>query len=193
MYKMKRVVVIGVLALVLASLSLAPVALAQSANTDAEIAANQGRGTSLHITGTLIIHDITVEEVYAFTSDLSNDHLWYPGTFSSVLVEGDGGKGSVYEEEIFFGGAFATIYATVVHLVPNRHFWFTSDTLLTNETRYDYKQRGNNVEFTLDSFVQVPEGTTDADMELYLTGVFYNLLANLGRTGEIIIPAHGNQ
>jgi hypothetical protein len=148
----------------------------------------ESRENLLHVKGSVLIHDTTKSEVYDFVSNLDNDTQWYPGTLTSELVSGNGGPGSVYHETIVFGGTQANITATVLAAVPNNSFWFTSDGLLTNLTRYRLQRRqGGDVEFTLSSVVQVPEGVTQADMENYLTYAFTLLLGALGKTGEITI------
>lgn len=143
----------------------------------------------LFINGYVDINNATQEEVYKFVSDLSNDHLWYPGTLSSVKVSGNGGPGTVYKEQIYFNG-LQDITATVLATHPNHSFWFTSDGILTNITKYTLLKRPNHkVRFVMTSVVKVPPGVTKEFMEQYLTATFQSLLQNLGKTGEVHVPA----
>lgn len=194
----KRLVTISLMLLAI-MLMVAPIASAQVPSTTNDTNANNGRGSYQHVTGKIIIHDIAVEDVYAYVADLHHDTCWYPGTLTSELVSGDGGKGSVYHEQVGFFGQVFDISATVLHLVPNKHVRFTSDGIFINQTRYDMKQlQDGSTEFIIDSFVLVPEGAT-YDWNLYLQALTYQLLGCLGGaygqtyTGELILPAHGNQ
>jgi hypothetical protein len=163
-----------------------PVALAQTAVGVSAMPDNNGRGGRLHIQGTLVIHNITVEEVWAFTSNLENDDVWYPGTFDATLVSGDGGRGSVYTETVCFGGGCVSITATILQYVPNNKLRFMSDGILINETQYTYHQNPDgSVRFNVDSFVEAPAGVTQTDLENFLAFAFTLLLGALGRTGEI--------
>jgi hypothetical protein len=171
-----------------------PAAAASDSASDVRVDVNQGRGDYAHVTGKLIIHNITVEEVYDYVVDLENEAEWYPGVISSVLISGDGGRGSVYEQQFFFAGQTFTFNVTINQTVEDKLIILTTDGLLANETRYMFKQLNDgSVEFTVDAFVQTPEGFPPEDIQNFLTFSLFNLLAALGSTGEVIIPAHGNQ
>lgn len=171
-----------------------PVAAAHDSASEAGVNVNQGRGDYAHVTGKLIIHNITVEEVYDYVVDIENEAEWYPGVLSSVLISGDGGRGTVYEQQFFFAGQIFTFNVIINQTVDDKLIILTTDGLLANETRYQFKQLGDgSVEFTVDAFVQAPAGFPPEDIQAFLTFSLFNLLGALGTTGEVIIPAHGSQ
>lgn len=147
------------------------------------------RSEAVNVTGEVIIYNADRQEVFNFVADLGNDHLWWPGTISSELVEGDGGNGSVWQEYIFFGEGLFPIRATLMGTVPGSHVWFTSDGILPNLTHYHLRDGANGeVIMTLQSQVVLPEGVTKEFMEQYLFLTFQNLLGVLGEEGEVHVP-----
>jgi hypothetical protein len=142
----------------------------------------------LNVEGTVTLHDISPEEVFAFVSNLENDPQLYPGTFNAVRTSGDGGVGTTYTETIYFGGAISDITATILGYKENHWLKFKADNLLNNVSAYEVKASGSDdTELELESFVYVPEGVTQADMELFMTLVFQNMMTAFNTTGEIEI------
>jgi hypothetical protein len=195
----KRLVLL-IVVLVIGSLIGAPIAAAQIQPDIASLnGPDQGRGDSVHVTGKLIMSGVTVEQLYSFVSDLENDTQWYLGTVSSMLVSGDGGRGSVYQEVVVFdlgaGPVAFDVTATVLHLVPNRHVRFRSNGIFINETQYHMKTLNDGrVEFVVDSFVELPPGAPAAFIVDYLKAVLNQLATVLGVANPtIIVPAHGKQ
>lgn len=142
----------------------------------------------LNVEGTVTLHNISPEEVFAYVSNLENDPHLYPGTFTAVRVSGDGGVGTVYNETIYFGGVISDITATILGYKENHWLKFKADNLLNNVSAYEVKASGaNDTELELESYVYVPAGVTQSDMELYMTLVFQNMMTAFDTTGEISI------
>ena len=60
--------------------------------------------------------------VFAYLSDFTNTEEWDPGTVSTTRVEGEGGVGTVYENESEFNGRRSQLRYHVVERVPERRF-----------------------------------------------------------------------
>lgn len=143
---------------------------------------------TLHVVGTVTIDDITEEELYTFLVNFENDVHWYPGTLSSQRTEGSGEVGSVYQEVVYFFEQQIPVKATVLELTPHTTIWFTSDGVFTNLTNYRISKvegGANKVQMTLDSTVEATNGVTQEFFAQYLNQTLQNLLAALGKTGEI--------
>jgi hypothetical protein len=153
-----------------------------------EFGAPQNPDNLLHVEGWLLIEDTSKQEAFAFLSDLENDPLIYPGTLSAVRTSGDGGVGTTYDETIIFGGVQSDIVATILGYKQNKWLKFKADNLLQNVSAYKLRQkRGGDTLLKLESYVEVPEGVGQADMEAYLNLVFSNILTQLDTTGQVWI------
>lgn len=142
----------------------------------------------LQVQGWLLIEDTSREEAFEFLSDLENDPLIYPGTLSAVRTSGDGGVGTTYEETIVFGGVESDIVATILEYKQDKWLKFKADNLLQNVSAYRlYPTFSGHTVLKLESYVVVPEGVTQEDMEAYLNLVFGNMLTELDTTGHIWI------
>lgn len=63
-----------------------------------------------------------VGTVFTYLSDFRSTEEWEPATESTSLVEGDGGVGSVYDNESRFAGRTVNLRYVVTELVPDKVF-----------------------------------------------------------------------
>ena len=142
----------------------------------------------LNVRGSVILDNIDRDTVFTYLANLENDPNIYPGTFSSALISGNGGVGSIYHETIYFGGTVGDIVVTVLEYKDDKWFKFKSDNLLQNVSAYRITPaRKHGVKVELESFVEVPMGVTQADMENFMTLVLQSIITEMNTTGQITI------
>lgn len=74
----------------------------------------------MRITRTIAVDGTPPSAVYAYLSDFTTSEQWDPGTVETVLVEGDGGVGSVYHNRSVFRGRETELTYVTVDLQPDR-------------------------------------------------------------------------
>ena len=74
----------------------------------------------MRITRTIAVDGTPPSAVYAYLSDFTTSEQWDPGTIETVLVEGDGGVGSVYHNRSVFRGRETELTYVTVDLQPDR-------------------------------------------------------------------------
>lgn len=74
----------------------------------------------MKITRTITIPGTPPSAVYAYLSDFTTSEQWDPGTIETVLVEGDGGVGSVYRNRSVFRGRETELTYVTRDLQPER-------------------------------------------------------------------------
>lgn len=142
----------------------------------------------LNVRGSVTLNNTDKDAVFTYLANLENDIHIYPGTLSVQLISGDGGTGSIYQETIYFGGALADVIVTVLDYKDDKWFQFKSTNLLQNVSAYRLTSAGNGVvKVELESFVEVPMGVTQADMEYYMTLVLHNIITGMNTTGQVTI------
>lgn len=83
------------------------------------------------------------DQVFSYLADFTNTTEWDPGTIRTVLVEGDGGVGSRYENTSKFAGRVSTLIYVVQEIVPGRsiHLRGENSSLIAND-RITVEQHG---------------------------------------------------
>jgi hypothetical protein len=136
------------------------------------------------------INDITVDELYDFAGNLENDHLYYPGVVSTVLVQaGDpvDQTGSVWLQTGDFGGAPFSTYITIEKGKEGKFVRMVGQSpFLTYEAMNTFKDTKEGAQFETRSMLTTFGLTTEAQ-ELYIQYSFSLMMAVLGKTGEIEI------
>jgi uncharacterized protein YndB with AHSA1/START domain len=74
--------------------------------------------------------DRPIDVVFAFLTDLRNDHLWWPGVERAERIKGGGGKGSVYTQDTrLLGRRFTATMTVIEYDRPHRAVLRTDDSL----------------------------------------------------------------
>jgi uncharacterized protein YndB with AHSA1/START domain len=103
-----------------------------------------------------IIIDKPIEEVFKFTTNPKNTHLWIPSIKEEVSEEYPPRIGTKYKNR---GKDYEWDYYTVIELEENKVFTLI-DSMKNYFVRYSYKELGDN-ETELEYFEWVKEGSLE--------------------------------
>jgi hypothetical protein len=116
--------------------------------------------------------DMSVEDTFAYMSDVRNFEEWDPGVVRSVQVEGDGpGVGSVYDVTVLNAGRESTLRYTMTEFSPpGRMKVIGKSRFLTSIDVIEVSTNGDKTEFVYDATLKLkfPLSLGDA----FLTRVF---------------------
>lgn len=138
--------------------------------------------------GSVTVNNISVSDLFEFTSDGRNDIYWYPGVTASVRTSGNGGAGTTYTQSIDFGGFALTSYLEILAKVPNKAIVQKATGAFENYAMYVYTRGANgSARLTIYSAVKKAPGVTAEGLEYILNATFPILLNYLGKTGTFTV------
>jgi len=140
--------------------------------------------------GTVELIGVSRHDVAAFTGDLLNDVLWYPGVIDTTLVEGHGQVGSVYEETL---SALGITYTNQIYIAgrSDDHYQIENSIhgLVPSIGVLVWESTPAGSRLTLHGLVAVPPGVDPTLLSFYLNlnlrAAFTNLLDFFGTTGTV--------
>jgi carbon monoxide dehydrogenase subunit G len=91
--------------------------------------------------------DKPADRVFQYLSDFTNTAEWDPGTITTVLIDGDGGVGSRYENTSKFAGRVSKLIYQVQEIIPGRHIHLRGEnsSLVAND-RITVRPKGSGSE-----------------------------------------------
>lgn len=138
--------------------------------------------------GSVTVNNITLKQLFDFTSNGENDVYWYPGVVGSVKTAGNGGAGTKYTQTIDFGGFTVTSFLEILGRIPNKLLVQKATGAFENYAVYVYKPAPRGaVTLTIYSAVKRAPGVDKTALEFILNNTFPVLLNYLGKTGTFSV------
>lgn len=138
---------------------------------------------------TVKVNGVSFRTLYDFTTDLTNDELWFPNVEETILVQGPTNprtkKGTKYIQRSFFNGIQLDSEAVVTRDVP-KYFYELKGTgpVASYDAYYTFLPVRNGGSFTLTTKFVSP-GITEESLTFLLESAMQNILNYYGATGSI--------
>lgn len=135
------------------------------------------------------VNGVSANTLYNFTTDLTNDHLWFPNVEETVIVQGPTSpyskKGTKYIQRTYFNGIQLDTTAKVTGDLKGIYYELEGTGAVANYNAYYTFIPGiNGGTFTLTTKFVSP-GITEENLTYLLNTAMQNILNHYNTTGRI--------
>lgn len=138
---------------------------------------------------TVKVNGVSYKTLYDFTTDLTNDELWFPNVEETVVVNGPTNpytkKGTKYIQRSFFNGIQLDTEAVVTRDLPKVYYELKGvGPVASYDAYYTFLPTRNGGSFTLTTKFVSP-GITEESLTFLLETAMQNILDYYNTTGSI--------
>lgn len=135
------------------------------------------------------VNGVSASSLYNFTTDLTNDHLWFPNVEETVVVQGptspNSKKGTTYIQRSYFNGIQLDSTAVVTGDIKNIYYELKGNgPVASYDAYYTFVPTYNGGIFTLTTKFVSP-GITEENLTYLLNTAMQNILDHYNTTGQI--------